>query len=1195
MSFIPTNWATATLGAKLIDFSSDIKGCEAENILEPNLPDIWLTEHTLPQWVCISLADVHQNVTRELQSNDLIIRTVGWHCWHPYTTNPKSITVHVSADGTKFKLWDTLTATQVRGTQLFCCAPINCTVYPFVAYEITETFGGIQTYMNRIYLFSEEVSMHQPSSPITIVTDRTESEDDQSSAAAHHRDTPSTTVSESIPITIGSLSRHQQQLQSSQNDQQHIFPSPTDAPPYTSATSSITGHQLTGTTHLRIGGSLMEDMGHEAALLSATKFSPHTAPTATSEPAGLPLASYGQMYVGGDGGYTTDLGIIKPLAVSGDPARHSTRYRSRTDPFIGGTADRVFAGAATEDQRGDDVWSYTSSTGRGRESSEGAGGNEGDRRGDRAIRSSSRRERRSRKSAARNVSGGQPLTAGDVAPGGMEASVWPTAAPELNATSPFAAVVDRIAGLEDKITGLSEAVTSLRRSQPHPRGDATEANVALLGSTPEVLSMKLLDKSTGTDATATRSSGTGVNESVQCGVQEDLLAEAEAAAVSELTMTTSPASTSTTLNVVQRSRDGTLFVDKGTTWESPAKSTSTPGFEGCISAAAVRGDPYRLEYPPVAANTSRQPSGSTATPSLPGEVLDSTSGNRTARQIPVITSSSSASSASRGKSDDSVEEGQHEVERSYFFDGDLVVTEQEPGVDLDDVTSEEDGDGGEAVAAVIGEVDPKDDDDDDDDVAVSSSMPPQTVATRHRDRDVEKLFNPEDTAEPKDESESGYRARRSRRFDNYELDSVAVVSKRGASKEDGCSYEDEGLTREAKLLVSTSAATSEAKGGNKAAETIDLAYSSGSSGGRGRQRRVTAADYSTKLTQETKLPGVAAGKVKLLQDEKDEEEEEELSADSDYASALMRAEAKQYSPSLEVGTGEWTRRRIEGIGIANGAHSRGSGSTSGSSKYISRHESKSDLRLLRKEVRATSRRSTGRTRPATPPASAYDSDEDDRWQQQEEVQEEEYEERLNDVGRPEDKAAFYNLRRRSRGRRSNTAQSRSLFYNDTNACAPLYIDSKHVPQHQRGLPLPSLHKEVLTTTATSGRERKLSSDCYDRGEEEEEPEEQEEEEEEEESFSNYADESSSLASTARGDPEGEEEAADVAMVSDSSLWLFVPITSIQQRPSSPSSREQVLLHRDGGKEGSGFRLHAELPPIDEHQQQQQLQQQQQQS
>ena len=145
-----SNWASLDVGARLVGFSSEVEGCEAENVLNPRLSQLWLSQGASPQWLCISLG--------QLSAGNVCIRTIGWHCWHPYSTNPMNVTIHISGDGSKFKVWDTFHAVKAKGTQLFCCAPISSAIYPFIALEVVETFGGMQTYMNRIYMFSDEIA-----------------------------------------------------------------------------------------------------------------------------------------------------------------------------------------------------------------------------------------------------------------------------------------------------------------------------------------------------------------------------------------------------------------------------------------------------------------------------------------------------------------------------------------------------------------------------------------------------------------------------------------------------------------------------------------------------------------------------------------------------------------------------------------------------------------------------------------------------------------------------------------------------------------------------------------------------------------------------------------------------------------------------------------------------------------------------
>jgi len=149
MSF---NWASTEAGAKIVDFSSEVVGCEAANVQSADHSSIWMSRNdSLPQWLCLSLADV-------FTTEDLVLRTLGWHCWHPDTANnPKTVNIHVSCDGQKFRVWDTLHAPMLLGTQLFTTAAINTAIYKYIAFEILETHGGSQTYMNRIFLYTDEV------------------------------------------------------------------------------------------------------------------------------------------------------------------------------------------------------------------------------------------------------------------------------------------------------------------------------------------------------------------------------------------------------------------------------------------------------------------------------------------------------------------------------------------------------------------------------------------------------------------------------------------------------------------------------------------------------------------------------------------------------------------------------------------------------------------------------------------------------------------------------------------------------------------------------------------------------------------------------------------------------------------------------------------------------------------------------
>jgi hypothetical protein len=85
------NWADADRGAAVTSCTSQVDSCRASNVLVSN-DRIWLSEETLPQSVTVSLEGVNRN------SSEVIIRTIGWHCWHSYTTNPQSVVVSVSVE-----------------------------------------------------------------------------------------------------------------------------------------------------------------------------------------------------------------------------------------------------------------------------------------------------------------------------------------------------------------------------------------------------------------------------------------------------------------------------------------------------------------------------------------------------------------------------------------------------------------------------------------------------------------------------------------------------------------------------------------------------------------------------------------------------------------------------------------------------------------------------------------------------------------------------------------------------------------------------------------------------------------------------------------------------------------------------------------------------------------------------------------
>ena len=138
----------------ILDVSSEVPGCPSINVLDSDPSKIWLTETGLPQWMSLSLLGMGDE---NRKNKELVIKTIGWQCWHPYSTNPKSVSLHVSRDGSRFRLWDTFDGPQKRGVHLFQCSPIAIAIYPYISIEISETHGGDSTYMNRLFLYEDEI------------------------------------------------------------------------------------------------------------------------------------------------------------------------------------------------------------------------------------------------------------------------------------------------------------------------------------------------------------------------------------------------------------------------------------------------------------------------------------------------------------------------------------------------------------------------------------------------------------------------------------------------------------------------------------------------------------------------------------------------------------------------------------------------------------------------------------------------------------------------------------------------------------------------------------------------------------------------------------------------------------------------------------------------------------------------------
>eukprot|EP00940_MAST-03C_sp_MAST-3C-sp2_P002051 g2051.t1 len=137
-----------------ISSSSEIPGCEVSNLLVRDPQQLWLSDLGIPQYL-----DIHFAVNGAISAqSECCIRTLGWYCWHSYTTNPSRVVVKVSRNGTSFESHCTIEGSSRAGIHLRSVNPaIDVRKYPHVRLVLDRVFGGDRVYMNRLYLYRESL------------------------------------------------------------------------------------------------------------------------------------------------------------------------------------------------------------------------------------------------------------------------------------------------------------------------------------------------------------------------------------------------------------------------------------------------------------------------------------------------------------------------------------------------------------------------------------------------------------------------------------------------------------------------------------------------------------------------------------------------------------------------------------------------------------------------------------------------------------------------------------------------------------------------------------------------------------------------------------------------------------------------------------------------------------------------------
>ena len=134
---------------KIHSYSSCYKNCSPKNILKEDLKLIWLSEKEVPQNIII---DISKMIKKPKKNK---FEFFGIHLWHAYQSNPKEIELYYSNDNKKYILIGIFELELRPGTHFFKIENKNYKSNDkvnFIKIIVTQTYGGIKTYINQIFL-----------------------------------------------------------------------------------------------------------------------------------------------------------------------------------------------------------------------------------------------------------------------------------------------------------------------------------------------------------------------------------------------------------------------------------------------------------------------------------------------------------------------------------------------------------------------------------------------------------------------------------------------------------------------------------------------------------------------------------------------------------------------------------------------------------------------------------------------------------------------------------------------------------------------------------------------------------------------------------------------------------------------------------------------------------------------------------
>ncbi|KAH9586503.1 hypothetical protein LSM04_006550 [Trypanosoma melophagium] len=140
------NWALGENGAKVVEVSHEATrvASAASNLLLEREDLLWIA------------GDAPQHVTLQIAHPHPPLQYVGWHVWHDYLTNPKTVEVASGESCEDMTAQLVCQAVPGAGTQIWKLPSPIPSNHNYVRMKILETFGSGPTYMNHVVFFAND-------------------------------------------------------------------------------------------------------------------------------------------------------------------------------------------------------------------------------------------------------------------------------------------------------------------------------------------------------------------------------------------------------------------------------------------------------------------------------------------------------------------------------------------------------------------------------------------------------------------------------------------------------------------------------------------------------------------------------------------------------------------------------------------------------------------------------------------------------------------------------------------------------------------------------------------------------------------------------------------------------------------------------------------------------------------------------